>query len=385
MQNLRMKEVAKLIEREHQVIMDNWEEEVVRKLAASQSAGKIALHDHLPNILDDIVDILLRYDNIENPEEDEVYRKIIDSSSEHGRHRATTPNYTVEEIVREYIIFHQVITRLIDENKILDLEAINFIKYLIETAILESVTSFSESLQEMQTKLIGTLAHDIRNPLSAARMATEMIDYKDGEERLMKVKKMAFNSINRALEMIEGLLESISAKSGEGMMLKFSEGDIMQDVNTVYAEACEIYDEDINLFCTSKKITGVFDGTAIRRVLENLITNAIKYGDSLKPISIKVEDDQDMLSLSVHNYGNPIPLKKQKDIFKFLTSDNENNSTELQSWGIGLSLVKMVIEAHNGNIDLQSSESFGTEFKITLNKHANQPGKMRTQLNYIDK
>jgi signal transduction histidine kinase len=247
--------------------------------------------------------------------------------------------------------------------------------------MLNSVSSFTESIQEMQNKLIGTLAHDIRNPLAAARMSIEMLNHEAGEERLEKVKKMSYNSVNKAIDLIEGLLESITVKAGEGIMLSFSEMDLNDEIQSVYNEACEIFSEEIILDKKDEPINGVFDATAIRRLLENLVTNAIKYGHSEKAIIVKIRNEEEWLNITVHNHGEPIPKEKQKEIFTFMQLGNQHREKNLQSYGIGLTLVKMVAEAHGGSVNIRSEEEFGTEFQIKLNKHSNVPGKKRALLN----
>ena len=109
----------------------------------------------------------------------------------------------------------------------------------------------------MQSKLIGTLAHDIRNPLAAARLGIEMFSLKPGAEHIARVQKMTMKSVDKALDMIEGLLDSITVNAGEGMMLVFSETDIFPDIQTIYEEANTVYDEEIILDCKDKEINGI--------------------------------------------------------------------------------------------------------------------------------
>lgn len=376
-----MRKTARLLKSKHDQIIMAWEKEVLAQIKAAPTTNKIALHDHIPNILDDIINIMNSHEHTDDYLNDEKIRTIENNSIEHGRHRATSPNYTVDQIIQEYMIFNNVIIRILHENNITEKSLFHLIKCAIDKAMLNSVSSFTESIQEMQHKLIGTLAHDIRNPLAAARMAIEMINYEAGEERLKKVKKMSYNSVNKAIDLIEGLLDSITVKAGEGIMLSFSEMDLSEDLQTVYNEACEVFSEVIILEKKEEPIDGVFDPTAIRRLLENLITNAIKYGDSDKPVVIKVNNEAEWLTLSVHNYGKPIPLEKQQDIFTFLNLGKQKKEKNFKSYGIGLTLVKMVAEAHGGSVVLRSEEGFGTEFQIKLNKFSNVPGKTRTLLN----
>ncbi|WP_157718038.1 HAMP domain-containing sensor histidine kinase [Gramella sp. MAR_2010_147] len=300
-----------------------------------------------------------------------------------GRHRASSEYFTVDQIIHEYMIFHNKIIEVFNNHKVTDTGAIHLLKCCIDKSMLKSVEAFTKSIQEMQNKLIGTLAHDIRNSLSAARLGIEMLDLKAGPERVERMRKMSMYSVDKALHMIEGLLDSISVKAGEGMMLSFSEINLFSDIRTIYEEAEEIYSEKIIFECADKELNGIFDATAIRRLLENLITNAVKYGESEKPISLKVvKECERFLSLAVHNFGPPIPQEKQEEIFNFLDHTKGTNKKELQSWGIGLTLVKMVAEAHGGKVELISKDNFGTEFKVYISRVINEPGKQRTKLNF---
>ena len=376
-----MRKTARLLKSKRNEILGLWEIEVLEQVKAAPSTNKIALHDHVPNILDDIISIMNSHENTDHYLSDDKIQQIEENSLEHGRHRATSPNYTVDQIIQEYMIFNNVIIRVLHRNNITEESLFHLIKCSIDKAMLNSVSSFTESIQEMQNKLIGTLAHDIRNPLAAARMAIEMLNYEAGEERLKKVKRMSYNSVNKAIDLIEGLLDSITVKAGEGIMLSFSEMDLNEDIQTIYEEACDVFSEEIILEKKDEPIEGVFDATAVRRLLENLVTNAVKYGQSNKPIIIKIENEADWLNLSVHNFGEPIPIEKQEGIFTFLNHGKQAREKKLKSYGIGLTLVKMVAEAHGGTVLLRSEEDFGTEFQIRLHKFSNVPGKIRTILN----
>lgn len=113
------------------------------------------------------------------------------------------------------------------------------------------------------------------------------------------------------------------------------------------------------------------------------MTNAVKYGDPDKPITVSLENKEEEVILRVHNYGNPISAEKQKNIFSFLNRSNEESRGNLKSWGIGLSFVKMAAEAHQGNVELKSSTEHGTTFSVRLKKYSNRPGKKKTVLNLV--
>jgi len=378
-----MKKITQILRENRQNIINAWEKEVLQNVEAAKLANKIALHDHIPNILDDIIDIMERHDEIVWDIKDFKIAKIEANSAEHGRHRATSANFTADQILHEYMIFHNIIIKVFNNHNIEDRAVFHLLKCCVDKAMLKSIETFTNAIQEMQNKLVGTLAHDIRNPLSAARLGVEMLDLKTGPERIERVKKMTMNSVDKALQMIEGLLDSITVKAGEGMMLTFTEMNLFSDIQTISEEASEIYTEKINFECPDEELNGVFDATAIRRLLENLITNAVKYGESGKPITLKVvKENSQYLNLTVHNHGTPIPMEKQEEIFNFLRHGKESNHKQLRSWGIGLTLVKMVTEAHGGEVNLKSVEGFGTEFRVKISRTMNERGKQRTKLNF---
>lgn len=379
-----MKKTASVLRDHVTEIMERWQTEVTSQVQAAKETNLIALYDHLPNIIHDIADIMERYSDLEDIREHTKYKEILENSKEHGRHRATTSNYTVEQVIHEYIIFHRTISNLLKSHNGYNEEVSDLLKYVIETSILKSVGSFSSSIQEMQEKLIGTLAHDIRNPLSVTQLALEMLKEDEDKDSADKMINAAQRSLGKAINLIEGLMNGITIKAGEGMMFDFEERNILADIEWVYEEAKEIYVNEIIFNCDESSITGIFDSTAIRRLLENLIGNAVKYGFPKKPITVSVSEKNNSVEIVVHNHGNPISEEKQKHIFDFLAREKKGKNSAKNSWGMGLTLAQIVTKAHGGTIDLISTENKGTSFIITLLKNYNKIGKRRTKLTYVE-
>lgn len=380
----KMSHAAEIIKNNQPKIMDTWQDRVLEQIPAAKASSNLALRNQLPNVLDDISEILTRHHDYLQIDQNEEYEGIIKNSLDHGRHRATSSNYTVKQILEEYVIFHRVLTDLLMEHKAYDEEVGIVLKYTLETAMLTSASSFSDSLQEMREKLIGTLAHDIRNPISTAYFALDIIHPNDDEERVYNLKKMGLRSLKKSLELVESLLDAISVKAGEGITLNFEKIDLAKEVKWVANEASEIYTNEIIFKSDKGEISGVFDGTAIRRIVENLVTNAVKHGSRNSPITIEIQDRDEEVVIQVHNYGEAITEENQSDIFKFLNRGNKSQDSGLESWGMGLTLVKTVAVAHGGKVLLNSTDKDGTTFSIYLKKTSNKPGKVRTRLNYAE-
>jgi signal transduction histidine kinase len=109
-------------------------------------------------------------------------------------------------------------------------------------------------------------------------------------------------------------------------------------------------------------VTGWWDGNALRRALENLALNAVKYGDG-RQVRLDVAQTHGRLVLSVHNWGNPIPDERRKDIFEYLNRGEESGKP---GWGIGLPFVQEVAKRHGGTVVLDSSAQAGTTFTIDI-------------------
>lgn len=379
-----MEKAAKTITEYNDRIMSEWESRVKQKIQASKSSSDLALRNQLPHLLNDLAEIIKRYDGLDVIKKHEEYEEIIKNSLDHGRHRATSSHYTVKQILQEYVVFHRVLTETLIENDVYTKQVGILLKYALETAMLNSASSFSDSLQEMREKLVGTLAHDLRTPISTAYFALDILQTKDSEEKFQNTKKMGLKSLEKSLGLLEGLLDAITVKAGEGITLNFAEINIIKELKWVYKEASQIYTNEIGFKCKQKEIVGIFDGTAVRRVVENLVTNAVKYGSHKTPVTIIVEGQDDEVVIKVHNYGKPIPKKDQTGIFEFLNRGRSAQGANLESWGMGLTLVKSVAEAHGGKVELESREDLGTTFSLILNKHSHKPGKIRTELNYSE-
>ena len=375
-----MNDISKLIENNNDTIISRWEEKVIDEIEVSKNTKSLVLRNQLPHLLNDIAVILEGQDDLVDIKSKESYKGIMINSEDHGRHRATTLNYTIASILEEYVVFNEVITDFLREHNSYTVNVGLVLHFVIQTAMVQSARSFSNSVNQMKEKLISTLAHDIRNPLSAAKVALEMVEKETDVDEIHEVSKMTATSLDFSLKLIEGLLDAITIEAGEGITLNFKECDLLKDIRWVVDETRLIFPNTIIENFHASKINGVFDGTAIRRILENLITNAVKYGNVKEPITIDVSDLEDCTRISVHNFGEPIPEHKQDEIFDYLKSNKSVKNEGIKSWGLGLSLVKTVTEAHGGTVEVFSNEELGTKFQITLLKNINKSGKIKTQL-----
>lgn len=215
--------------------------------------------------------------------------------------------------------------------------------------------------RELREQFISTLTHDLRNPLAAAKLALGML-LKHPDQMEKNIKRIS-DSIDRTDKMIKDLLDANRIKRGRSIPLKLESSDMIQ----ILEESIETFRLNQTLVEFSHKqneIRGFWDREGLRRVFENLISNAIKYGDKSRPVSVSAEVLKEQIVIRVHNYGVPIEPGEQHAIFEqFHRNKRDENS---QGWGLGLTLVKGIVLAHGGNVFVRSFAHEGTTFVISL-------------------
>lgn len=225
-----------------------------------------------------------------------------------------------------------------------------------------------QELQEeknLRENFIATLGHDLRTPLTSARIAAELIlkKAKDTESVSNSARKIVIN-LERADSMIRDLLDVTRIRAGENISLTFEQCNLNQIAQETVNDLNAIHGERF-VMNADKEINGYWSSSAIRRILENLGNNAAKYGSPDTPISIDIELKNNLTVIKVHNFGNPISPEEQNILFQPFKR-SESTHTKQKGWGLGLTLVKGLVEAQNGYVEVESSMEEGTTFLISL-------------------
>lgn len=224
-----------------------------------------------------------------------------------------------------------------------------------------------ETERSLREGFVSLLTHDLRNPLSAAMMAAELILRKsDSSESSRNLAQKIFRSIKTAQEMITNLLDANLIKGGGKLPLRkksFSLNLLIQEtVESLVTVNGERFDFD-----SQEDITCFWDPNGIRRIIENLCNNAIKYGFPQTRIILAVlKDKNDFVHISVNNQGDLISPEDQASIFdQFRRTETALLGTK-KGWGIGLTLVRGVAMAHGGSAKVESTVEKGTTFTVVL-------------------
>lgn len=218
--------------------------------------------------------------------------------------------------------------------------------------------------EAIRDRFMSALSHDLRTPLTSAILSSQLIPRKTTDSSVSTLAKKIEQSLKRVDKMIEDLLDANRLRAGQKINLKIQELDLSELVRTTIADLELIHGDRFVVDIPEKFIT-FLSPQNIRRIIENLCTNAIKYGSSSAPVSLFIHPHKTDFELGVHNFGNPISKEDAKSLFLQFFRTQKAERGEKKGWGIGLSIVKGVSEAHGGHVSVDSNEE-GTTFRITL-------------------
>lgn len=223
-----------------------------------------------------------------------------------------------------------------------------------------------EEERELRERFVATLSHDLRTPLTAARMSAQMLNRRGSDLNFLhKAAPRIVENIDRADQMIRDLLDANRIKAGEKLPMDMAECEVRGLTDSTLEEIASIHGDRFVLEAP-EPIKGFFSCSGIRRILENLCANAIKYGANDKPVTVSIQKTDHEVELKVHNHGAPISPEDLKTLFDPFRRTASAQSGGQKGWGLGLTLVKGIAEAHGGRVDVESEQSKGTTFFVWL-------------------
>jgi signal transduction histidine kinase len=286
-------------------------------------------------------------------------------AAEHGGERARLTNYNVHSVIAEYQILRWTILDVLKLNNVeLNDEEFFLINASLDGAIREAVTAFALAQGALHERFVTALTHDLRTPLSNAVAYAELIKRSADFVRMKEFAQSIADNLGRMDRMIQDLLDSVKFQMGERLPLRLEEVDIQEVVKEVCDEFTVTHGPRFQFI--GNRITGWWDREAIKRAIENIASNAVKYGHPDTPIRIKIDLVNERMLLSVHNEGEPIPPEQIEDIFQLFQRAAAAKEAGKDGWGIGLPYVRSVAESHGGSVAADSAVTRGTTFTIDI-------------------
>lgn len=222
----------------------------------------------------------------------------------------------------------------------------------------------------LRERFVSALAHDLRGPLSTAKMAAQLLGAAGPLTEMREgARSDLFQRLDRNLDrmdrMIRDLLDANRIHAGEALPLARAPCDLVQIARDVIDELGTTHGARFYV-AGDVSVPGRWDGDQLHRALWNLGVNAAKYGATAAPITVSVLAAPDHAALSVHNEGPPIAPEEQDGLFRPFKRSSTADRTPAKGWGLGLALVRGTAEAHGGRAWLDSDPTRGTTFTLEL-------------------
>jgi signal transduction histidine kinase len=231
-------------------------------------------------------------------------------------------------------------------------------------------TRRAQRLARQQMEFVAAVSHELRTPLAVIRSAADNLA--DGvvleDEQIRKYGELMRGEGRRLTEMVEQILELSGIQSGQrGFALSaVAIEPLLDDILASSASLIEGAGLHVEVAIPPDLPPVLGDGPALRRVFQNLVGNAIKYGTAGGWIGLSAARSGSTVRITVADRGMGIPAAEQSRIFEPFYRASDAIAAQIQGAGLGLSLVQRIVEAHGGRVFVKSAPREGSEFTVQL-------------------
>lgn len=220
---------------------------------------------------------------------------------------------------------------------------------------------------EQQRQFVGNVSHELRTPLtivhgylqSVLRRRTNLT------ETQIEALETAASEADSTIRLLQDLLDL--ARADTGHLHFYTESLILNDLVVEVAAMAERYsNRAIAIEATTTPIAAKADRNRLKQVLLNLIDNAVKYSEPSQPVILKLDQVGEQAIIQVCDHGFGIPLQHQTRIFERFYRIDEARARSTGGVGLGLSIVKTLVEGMGGSVTVRSKLSEGSVFTVTL-------------------
>ena len=228
-------------------------------------------------------------------------------------------------------------------------------------------------LDDYQKKFVANISHDFRSPLTSIKGYAEAImDGTIPTDMQDKYLNIIVDETERLNKLTSSLLElnRFDTRSALLDIVSFDINLIIKKTAESFEGACKDKKITLNLVFSEKETYVDADIGKIQQVLYNLIDNAIKFSHNNSQIKVSTEEKGDKIFISVKDSGIGIPRDAIKKIWERFYKTDASRGKDKKGTGLGLSISREIIQSHNENINVISTEGVGTEFIFSLTRSA---------------
>ena len=228
--------------------------------------------------------------------------------------------------------------------------------------------------ENLRNQFFANISHEFKTPINIVYSCVQLLDVKRGEsasallESYGKYRKNIKQNCHRMLRLINNLVDITKIDSGY-MNLEFSNYNIVELVENIVLSVVPCVDNNnINIIFDTyiEELEIKCDADSIERIILNLLSNAIKFTENNGDILVEMDSDDKWVTIKVRDNGIGIPDKFKDLVFDRFVQGDKSLNRKKEGSGIGLALVKSLIEFHSGSIEINKEYKDGTEFILKL-------------------
>lgn len=364
-------------------IVDEWESFAATLTPAADTMDSVELRDHAKSILlaaaRDMNTAQTKAEQIAKAQGEDIGKTptLDQAAASHGQLRHIV-GFDLVQMTSEFRHLRATVIRFWAQSQdapqashLTDMIRFN---EAIDEALAESTAAYAERVTRSRDIFLAILGHDLRAPLQAIGLSSEVLLRKAtlDQNDLAYIKRI--KSSSRLMStMVSDLLEFVRSRLGVSLPVERKPMDMTVACREAIEAASAGQPDCHPVFTSSGDTRGDWDRARIDQLLQNLIGNALQHGAATHAIGVTLTGGDKHVSVSVHNDGEPIAQEAIGSIFDPLVrslneqAGNHNPSTSL---GLGLFIVKEVVNAHGGSITVVSNVGDGTTFTVVLPKKA---------------
>ncbi len=250
-----------------------------------------------------------------------------------------------------------------------NIEALKVLNNQIEEQkiTLQKTLGELEERNKDKDRILRVVAHDLRTPAASVVMLAELIQYETIEEKKNEMLRLIKTAANNSISLITELLDASGmGTSGELVKEETDINELLRNTTALLRFKAEEKQQQLQLYLLKENRKILVNKEKIGRVISNLLTNAIKFSLHGTEITIKATAAPDTILISVQDSGIGIPANLQSKVFDVFTEAKRKGTDGEKTFGLGLSICKQIVEAHNGKIWFDSEPGKGTTFYVEL-------------------
>jgi signal transduction histidine kinase len=222
----------------------------------------------------------------------------------------------------------------------------------------------AERIGKIQQQLMAVVGHDLRTPLSSILVSSQFLASRAGltEDAERLVRRIAA-SATRMSVIIGDLVDYGRVRQGLGLTLNEEQVDVAELARSALHELSGPEQGRARLTASGDTVIGCDPGRIVQ-VASNLVANALRHGSG-EPVDVRVAGNGDAVVLSVHNAGPAIPPELLPHVFEPFRQASEPGAN-VGSTGLGLFIVREIVSAHGGSVDVVSDATAGTTFTVRI-------------------